>query len=127
MLNLSGDFKDPIFQTDAEFFPCNCMPFYHNIRSYQYLCKKGSEYNLQDESKLYLFDFATCDMKEINIYVVSEDLVKVTDILRKDNVGGMAFYEIESRGRRKREEVPEMVRSYMTGRKVTHEFAKRTK
>ena len=78
-------------------------------------------------SKLYLFDFTTCDMKEINVYVVSEDLPKVTNILRKHNVGGMAFYEIDGRGRRKHEEVPEMVRSYMTGRKVTHEFAKRTK
>lgn len=78
-------------------------------------------------SKLYLFDFTTCDMKEINVYVVSEDLPKVTNILRKHNVGGMAFYEIDGRGRRKREEVPEMVRSYMTGRKITHEFSKRTK
>ena len=78
-------------------------------------------------SKLYLFDFTTCDMKEINVYVVSEDLPKVTNILRKHNVGGMAFYEIDGRGRRKREEVPEMVRSYMTGRKVTQEYAKRTK
>jgi nitrogen regulatory protein P-II 1 len=127
MLNLSGDFKDPIFQTDAEFFPCNCMPFYHNIRSYQYLCKKGSEYNLQDESKLYLFDFATGVMKEIDIYVISDDLPKVTDILRKHNVGGIAFYEIDGRGRTKREEVPEVVRFYMTGRKFTPEFVKRTK
>ena len=78
-------------------------------------------------SKLYLFDFTTCDMKEINVYVVSEDLPKVTNILRKHNVGGMAFYEIDGRGRRKHEEVPEMVRSYMTGRKITHEYAKRTK
>ena len=78
-------------------------------------------------SKLYLFDFTTCDMKEINVYVVSEDLPKVTNILRKHNVGGMAFYEIDGRGRRKREEVPEMVRSYMTGRKITHEYAKKTK
>ena len=78
-------------------------------------------------SKLYLFDFTTCDMKEINVYVVSEDLPKVTNILRKHNVGGMAFYEIDGRGRRKREEVPEMVRSYMTGRKITQEYAKRTK
>jgi nitrogen regulatory protein P-II 1 len=78
-------------------------------------------------SKLYLFDFTTCDMKEINVYVVSEDLPKVTNILRKHNVGGMAFYEIDGRGRRKHEEVPEMVRSYMTGRKITQEYAKRTK
>jgi nitrogen regulatory protein P-II 1 len=61
-------------------------------------------------------------MKEIGIYVISDDLPKVTDILRKHNVGGIAFYEIDGRGRTKREEVPQMVRFYMTGRKVTPEF-----
>jgi nitrogen regulatory protein P-II 1 len=78
-------------------------------------------------SKLYLFDFATGDMKEIDIYVISDDLPKVTDILRKHNVGGIAFYEIDGRGRTKREEIPETVRFYMTGRKITPEFVKRTK
>lgn len=66
-------------------------------------------------------------MKEIVIYVITEDLSKVTDILRKHNVGGMVFYEIHGRGRTKREEAPEMVRFYMTGRKVTPKFVKRTK
>ena len=78
-------------------------------------------------SKLYLFDFATGDMKEIDIYVISDDLPKVTDILRKHNVGGMAFYEIDGRGRTKREEIPEVVHFYMTGKKKTPEFVKRTK
>ncbi len=78
-------------------------------------------------SKLYLFDFATGDMKEIDIYVISDDLPKVTDILRKHNVGGIAFYEIDGRGRAKREEIPEIVHFYMTGRKNTPEFVKRTK
>jgi hypothetical protein len=55
----------------------------------------------------------------MSIYVISDDLPKVTDILRKHKVGGLAFYEINGRGRTKREEVPEMVRSYMTGRKRT--------
>jgi nitrogen regulatory protein P-II 1 len=66
-------------------------------------------------------------MKEIDIYVITDDLPKVTDILRKHNVGGIAFYEIDGRGRTKREEIPEMVRFYMTGRKITPEFVKRTK
>ena len=78
-------------------------------------------------SKLYLFDFATSVMKEIGIYVVAEDLPKVMDILRKRKVGGLCFYEIDGRGRTKREEVPEMVRSYMTGKKIAPEFVKRTK
>ncbi len=51
-------------------------------------------------------------MKELVIYVITEDLPKVTDILHKHNVGGMVFYEINGRGRTKREEVPEMVRFY---------------
>lgn len=66
-------------------------------------------------------------MKEIGIYVIADDLPKVMDILRKRKVGGISFYEIDGRGRTKREEVPEMVRSYMTGRKITPEFVKRTK
>jgi len=66
-------------------------------------------------------------VKELDIYVITEDLPKVIDILRKHNVGGMGFYDINARGRTKREEVPEMVRFYMTGRKVTPDFVRRTK
>lgn len=66
-------------------------------------------------------------MKEIVIYIISKDLPKVTDILHKHNVGGMVFYEVNGKGRVERDQIPEMVRSYMTGRKVTPEFAKRTK
>ena len=66
-------------------------------------------------------------MKEIVIYIISEDLPKVTKILHKHNAGGMVFYEVNGRGRVERDQMPEMVRSYMTGRKVTPEFAKRTK
>jgi nitrogen regulatory protein P-II 1 len=77
--------------------------------------------------KLYLFDLAMNVMKELNIFIVYQDLSKVTEILRKHNVGGMTFYEIQGAGRTKREEVPEMVRNYQTGRKITPEFVKRTK
>ena len=66
-------------------------------------------------------------MKEIVVYAISEDLPKITDILHKHNAGGIVFYEVNGRGRAKREEVPEMVRFYMTGRKVTPKFVKRTK
>jgi nitrogen regulatory protein P-II 1 len=66
-------------------------------------------------------------VKEIVMYVISEDLPKIIDILRKHNAGGMVFYEINGRGRIKLDEVPEMVRSYMTGRKVTPKYAERTK
>jgi nitrogen regulatory protein P-II 1 len=66
-------------------------------------------------------------MKEISIYIPTDDLARVIEILRKHNVGGMTFYEINGAGRTKREPVPEMVRSYMTGRTITPEHVKRTK
>ncbi|HEY9386126.1 MAG TPA: P-II family nitrogen regulator [Nitrososphaeraceae archaeon] len=66
-------------------------------------------------------------MKEITIFIRTEDLPKVTEILTKHNIGGLAFYEVNARGRTKLKEVPEMVRSYQTGRKVTAAQEKRTK
>lgn len=66
-------------------------------------------------------------MKEISIYILTEDLAKVLEILKKHNVGGIAFYEVIGAGRVAREAVPEMVRSYMTGKTVTREHEKRTK
>lgn len=66
-------------------------------------------------------------VKELVIYTISEDLPKVSEILHKHNAGGMVFYEVNGRGRIERDQIPEMVRSYMTGRKVTPEFVKRTK
>ena len=66
-------------------------------------------------------------MKEISIFIRSEDLPHVTEILNKHNVGGLAFYEVNARGRTKRQEVQEMVRSYMTGRKIAAEHEKRIK
>ena len=66
-------------------------------------------------------------MKEISIFIKTDDLVQVTEILRKHNVGGMTFYEINGAGRTERDAVPEMVRAYMTGRTITPDYAKRTK
>jgi nitrogen regulatory protein P-II 1 len=66
-------------------------------------------------------------MKEISLFILRDDLGRVTEILRKHNVGGITFYEINGAGRTKREAVPEMVRAYMTGRTITPDYAKRTK
>src|SRR5918996_1103689 len=66
-------------------------------------------------------------MKEISIFIKTDDLAQVTEILRKHNVGGMTFYEINGAGRTKRDAIPEMVRSYMTGRTITPDYVKRTK
>lgn len=66
-------------------------------------------------------------MKDISIFIRAENLPKVTEILNKHNVGGFAFYEVNARGRTKIKEVHEVVRAYMTGRKITPEHEKRTK
>ena len=66
-------------------------------------------------------------MKQLDIFIRTDDLKKVTDILQKNGVGGITFYEIRGAGRMKREAVPEIVRSYMTGRMITPEYVKRTK
>jgi nitrogen regulatory protein P-II 1 len=39
----------------------------------------------------------------------------------------MTFYDITGAGRTKREALPEMVRSYMTGRTITPDYVKRIK
>jgi nitrogen regulatory protein P-II 1 len=66
-------------------------------------------------------------MKEISIFIRTDDLRQVTEILRKHNIGGISFYDITGAGRTKREGIPEMVRSYMTGRTITPDYVKRTK
>jgi nitrogen regulatory protein P-II 1 len=66
-------------------------------------------------------------MKEISILIRTDDLERVTEILRKHDVGGISFYEINGAGRMKRDAIPEMVRSYMTGRTITPDYVKRTK
>jgi nitrogen regulatory protein P-II 1 len=66
-------------------------------------------------------------VKEISILIPTEDLEQVAEILKKHKVGGMTFYQINGAGRTKREALPEMVRSYMTGRMVTPDYAKRIK
>jgi nitrogen regulatory protein P-II 1 len=66
-------------------------------------------------------------MKEISILIRTDDLEQVTEILRKHDVGGITFYGITGAGRMKRDAIPEMVRSYMTGRTITPDYVKRTK
>jgi nitrogen regulatory protein P-II 1 len=66
-------------------------------------------------------------MKEISIVIRTDDLEQVTEILRKHNVGGITFYEINGAGRMKREAIPEVVHFYMTGKKTTPDYVKRTK
>ena len=79
------------------------------------------------KGKPYLLDLVIGAMKEISIFIRADNLPKVTEILNKHNVGGFAFYEVNARGRTKIKEVHEVVRAYMTGRKITPEHEKRTK
>jgi nitrogen regulatory protein PII len=64
-------------------------------------------------------------VKELNIFVNKQDLTKVTGILRKHNVGGVALYEIQGAGRIKRKEIRE--RDGWSVRTVTPEYEARTK
>jgi nitrogen regulatory protein P-II 1 len=66
-------------------------------------------------------------MKEISIFIRTDDLPHVTEILKKNSVGGISFYDINGAGRTKRDAIPEVVHSYMTGRTITPEYVKRTK
>ena len=64
-------------------------------------------------------------MKELNIFAITEDVPKITDILRKHKVAGVALYEIQGAGRVKRKEIRE--RDGWSVRTVTPEYEKRTK
>ena len=66
-------------------------------------------------------------MKEISLYIRPEDFSKVVGILRKNNVGGITFFDTNGSGRTKHAPVPERVRMYMTGKMITPEFVKGTK
>jgi nitrogen regulatory protein P-II 1 len=82
---------------------------------------------LKRNEKGYLTAKVWLSVKEISIFVPTEDLEQVAEILKKHKVGGMTFYQINGAGRTKREALPEMVRSYMTGRMITPDYAKRIK
>jgi nitrogen regulatory protein P-II 1 len=66
-------------------------------------------------------------MKEISIFIRTDDLAQLTEILRKHNVGGITFYEINGAGRMQREALPEIVHFYMTGKTAIPDYAKRIK
>ncbi len=62
-------------------------------------------------------------MKEISIFISSEDLSKVTNILLRNKMG-MTFFEISGTGRTPRN-APEIIDSYMTGRTTMPKFVKK--
>ena len=66
-------------------------------------------------------------MKELTIYVPQEKLFEVTEILHKHDVIGLTFSEVMGSGRTKHDAIPEIVRSYMSGKMIIPEFVKRSK
>jgi nitrogen regulatory protein P-II 1 len=62
-------------------------------------------------------------MKEINLFIRSEDLSKVTNIFTKHKVG-MTFFDINGTGRTPRG-APEVIHSYSTGRSTIPKFVQR--
>ena len=75
---------------------------------------------LERSRKTYLQDPRLGVVKELNIYIIKEDLSKVTDILRNFNVSGMSFDEVQGAGRMKRREIRE--RDGWSVRTVTPEY-----
>ena len=73
---------------------------------------------------IYLLGLHLKFVKELNIYTITEDLPKVTDILRKHKVAGVALYEVQGAGRVRRREIE---RDGWTVRTVTPEYEARTK
>ena len=66
-------------------------------------------------------------MKEISVVIRSDDLTQVTEILRKDNAGGISFFEINGADRVKRDAIQEIVEAHTTGRSIITDYEKRTK
>ena len=66
-------------------------------------------------------------MKEISVVIRSDDLTQVTDILRKDNAGGISFYELNGAGIGKRDAIQEIVEAYTTARSIITDYEKRRK
>ena len=80
---------------------------------------------LENSRKTYLQDPRLGVVKELNIYVVKEDVSKVTDTLRNFNVSGMSLDEVQGAGLMKRREIRE--RDGWTVRTVTPDFEARTR
>ncbi|MFZ0554084.1 MAG: P-II family nitrogen regulator [Nitrososphaeraceae archaeon] len=78
---------------------------------------------LERSRNTYLQDPRFGVVKELNIYIVKEDLSKLTDTLRNFNVSGMSFDEVQGAGRMKRREIRE--RDGWSVRTVTPEYEAR--
>lgn len=101
------------------------MHWHCNISNLDINRSSSGPYFLEMSRKTYLQDPRLGVVKELDIYITEEDLSKVTDVLRKHNVGGMAFDEVQGAGRIKRTEKRE--RDGWSVRTVTPEYERRTR
>jgi len=96
-----------------------------NISNLNINRSSSGSYFLEKSRKTYLQDQRLGIVKELNIYIVKEDLSKVTDILRNFNVSGMSFDEVQGAGRMKRREIRE--RDGWSVKTVTPDYESRTR
>ena len=59
------------------------------------------------------------------MYVPRENVSEVTDVLTKHEVAGISIAEVKGKGKVPHEPVPEMVRFYHYGKKVTPDYVPR--
>ena len=64
------------------------------------------------------------EMREIDIFIDSKDLSKVTDILQRHKAG-ITFFDVQGTGRTPKE-TPENVQTYQTGRNTLPRFIGKT-
>jgi nitrogen regulatory protein PII len=59
------------------------------------------------------------------MYIPRENVSEVTDVLTKHEVTGISIGEVKGKGKTAHEPVPEMVRMYHYGKKVTPDYVPR--
>ena len=64
-------------------------------------------------------------MKGLIFYIRNNDFASLIQILQQNNVEGISHFDINGRGKLKREEVEQMTEVYRTGKKFIPEFVSR--
>jgi nitrogen regulatory protein PII len=67
----------------------------------------------------------TTNMKQLDIYIPLENVSEATEVFHTHEVGGISLSEIKGRGKIPHEPIPDMVRSYWYGKKMTPEYVNR--
>jgi nitrogen regulatory protein PII len=64
-------------------------------------------------------------MKGLIFYIRNNDFASLCQVLQQNNVEGISHFDINGRGKLKREEVEQMTEVYRTGKKFIPEFVSR--